>query len=336
LALTTSVTTNDHHDNNQAWNNMGTKCVHEENEEDRMLNFRFDLKESALVYIDSREGLLAFEKSVADCVVMGIDTETQPAFQKRTASHFLTHPTSIMQIALRSSRGTEDVFIIDLLPCLRDPAYKNSLDTIFLRMLQDATILKVGQGLANDFDELHMSYPSMKAFEEVHGIVETHSLVQVLQPEVVRMLSLKALVQQYLHYNLVKTQQCSNWGKRPLNAKQIQYAACDALVLLRLYDAMTCEAEELFAGQDKVFNIKDILQSANLTAPKPLSKSALKRKSTFFKTREDLRVQTSTSTMVVMSSSSAIEANDDMLILPTPVAKRPKQPAHTRFVVVQG
>ena len=50
----------------------------------------------------------------------------------------------------------------------------------------------------------------------------------------------------YLNFNLVKKQQLSNWAKRPLTEAQMKYAACDALVLLRLYDAMSFEIEDLY------------------------------------------------------------------------------------------
>ena len=61
------------------------------------------------------------------------------------------------------------------------------------------------------------------------------------------LVSLKFLTRQYLNSNLIKLQQCSSWGSRPLSDKQILYAATDALVLLRLYDAMLYEIEDIFA-----------------------------------------------------------------------------------------
>ena len=55
--------------------------------------------------------------------------------------------------------------------------------------------------------------------------------------------------------NLVKSQQCSSWGTRPLSEGQIHYAACDALVLLRLYDALCGEVDELFGGSVDVMDV---------------------------------------------------------------------------------
>jgi hypothetical protein len=70
-------------------------------------------------------------------------------------------------------------------------------------------------------------------------------------------ISLRNFTRNYLHLDLNKSCQLSNWGKRPLSDDQLEYAACDALVLLRLYDIMTCEANLL-----PNFDIKDILTVA--------------------------------------------------------------------------
>ena len=60
----------------------------------------------------------------------------------------------------------------------------------------------------------------------------------------------------YLNFNLVKRQQLSNWAKRPLTEAQVKYAACDALVLLRLFDAMSCEVEDLYSKPVDIESLK--------------------------------------------------------------------------------
>lgn len=84
----------------------------------------------------------------------------------------------------------------------------------------------------------------MQAFKVVNSILDTNVLHRHLKPEEIRDLGLKAFTQQYLHFDLDKSCQMSNWALRPLTFKQVHYAACDSLVLLRLFDVMTCEAEE--------------------------------------------------------------------------------------------
>ena len=289
----------------------------EKEDDDRMLPFTFDLAPSALSMVHSLESLAKLKEAFSNATLIGIDTETQPAFKKRRWNHFQTHPTSIIQIATRSRSGVEAVFIVDMLVCLVDNSFQQALDETLLKVLLRKDIIKVGQGLESDFDELHLSYPSMKCFEVVYGIIETHALVKELQPDVLQMLSLKALVKTYLHYELLKTQQCSNWGKRPLSTAQIQYAACDALILLRLYDAMLCEIEELYMDRnEEEFCIDNLTKVADLTLPRVMTVSAKKRKSTFFETREQLRVCTqqeflSKSTTDVDYDTTSGDSTDD-------------------------
>ena len=52
-----------------------------------------------------------------------------------------------------------------------------------------------------------------------------------------------SLTKNYLHFDLDKSCQLSNWKLRPLSRSQILYAASDALVLLRLFDVMTFEIQ---------------------------------------------------------------------------------------------
>lgn len=60
----------------------------------------------------------------------------------------------------------------------------------------------------------------------------------------------------------------SNWSLRPLSSKQIHYAACDALVLLRLYDSMVCDIEDMnHKMQPKmVFNVLNLTATVNLSS----------------------------------------------------------------------
>lgn len=50
--------------------------------------------------------------------------------------------------------------------------------------------------------------------------------------------SLKRVVAQWLESNLDKTEQCSEWDRRPLRSSQLEYAATDAAVLLDIASAM--------------------------------------------------------------------------------------------------
>ncbi|KAJ1431835.1 ribonuclease H-like domain-containing protein, partial [Ochromonadaceae sp. CCMP2298] len=169
--------------------------------------------------------------------MLGIDTETQPTYVPR---HMLPepHPTALIQIASRSHGGEEKVFLVDMLVLSEQKECMAQLDALLGAVLSDDKCLKLGQGLARDIKELAQAYPDLLCFRFVRSIVETHALARYLVPSTHQPPSLKNLVAEYMHYTLRKDQQMSNWGHRPLNHAQRQYAACDALVLLRLFDAM--------------------------------------------------------------------------------------------------
>jgi hypothetical protein len=78
----------------------------------------------------------------------------------------------------------------------------------------------------------------------MYSVIDTNAFYKNLEPTAHRCMSLKFFTKQYLNLNLIKSEQLSNWAKRPLNSNQLTYAACDALVLIRLYDAMRCEVED--------------------------------------------------------------------------------------------
>ncbi|KAJ0412924.1 hypothetical protein ATCC90586_002554 [Pythium insidiosum] len=63
------------------------------------------------------------------------------------------------------------------------------------------------------------------------------------------------LVFLYLGKRLTKTQQMSNWNRRPLTSSQLHYAACDALVLIHLYDVLL---ERLLKSTKPEFSIDSI------------------------------------------------------------------------------
>ncbi|CAN0052768.1 unnamed protein product, partial [Chrysoparadoxa australica] len=168
---------------------------------------------------------------------LGIDTETKPNFKKGDARN----PTSLLQVAARDAQGGEQVYLFDLLSLLgRQRAYTH-FDSCLKDAFWSSKKVKLGQGLKQDLQELHRSYPQCLAFKRLRGVIETNSLHRQLNPQDKQVVGLKRLTQRYIHCALDKRQQCSNWSRRPLTEGQQTYAATDALVLLRLHDAMTHE-----------------------------------------------------------------------------------------------
>jgi hypothetical protein len=214
----------------------------------RMLSFEFDLPMTSLILVENENQLSQLKNTFKTAVLIGIDTETKPTFVPKRFIVGKPNPTALIQIAVRTLSGKELVFVVDMLAIGESEVLTQKLDAALRVVFEDASCFKVGQGLGNDMRELCSSYPHMKCFANVQGIVETYSLLRYLDPEIRNPMSLKNLVKQYLNFNLNKSQQMSDWSRRPLNPSQLHYAACDALVLLRLYDAMYYEIEEKHAS----------------------------------------------------------------------------------------
>ena len=124
--------------------------------------------------------------------------------------------------------------------------------------LANKSIIKIGHGLVNDIRELFSHSTALQAKElqvsstlEITHIISTtqfHNLIsssegttQTCQPLLpVPGISLQKLTQVVLNKFLNKSKRLtlSNWHARPLHNNQIHYAACDSLVLLRLYDKL--------------------------------------------------------------------------------------------------
>ena len=157
-----------------------------------------------------------------------------------------------MQVCTRSERGIEMVFIIDLIRIAQLNLLKH-LDSVLAPVLGDDNVIKLGHGLCLDFKELRESYPEMVAFHNVRHILDTTKMYRKLRPNDKKSISLKKLTKLFLHLNLIKAQTCSDWEIRPLSESQLHYCACDALVLLRLYDAMSFDAMDLFGESENAF-----------------------------------------------------------------------------------
>jgi hypothetical protein len=206
------------------------------------LPYVYDLPESTLMFISKSHQLTNVGKLFENAILLGIDTETKPSF--RNYGNNKQHKTSLLQVSVRCSDGQEFVIIFDLLALASHATSSQELSDILVNVFRDEKVIKVGQNLDGDFQDLCRSYPRMQCFQRVAGILEVNALYRLLNPMEREIRSLKHFVQVYLHSNLVKSQQKSNWAARPLSRNQLLYAACDALVLLRLFDSMTCEIKE--------------------------------------------------------------------------------------------
>lgn len=73
---------------------------------------------------------------------------------------------------------------------------------------------------------------------ELNNVVDTLELSRQRHPEPGNRHDLKSVCERELGRSLDKTQQTSDWSKRPLTEEQVEYAALDAEVLLQLADRL--------------------------------------------------------------------------------------------------
>nr|KAF6269041.1 exonuclease 3'-5' domain containing 3 [Myotis myotis] len=175
--------------------------------------------------------------------VVGLDLEWRPSF-----GAWDRPPASLMQVAVEGR-----VFLLDLLTLTQpvDGQATRALSGLVSRLLSDPSITKLGYGMAGDLKRLAASCPALAlAPEQLQGgldLLPVHGQIReadvpapgVDQAQGPRGLSL--LVQQVLGKPLDKSQQLSNWNRRPLAEGQLLYAAADAYCLLEVYWALCRE-----------------------------------------------------------------------------------------------
>lgn len=275
---------------------------------DHMLPFTFDLSDSSLILVENRNGLAKMRELITSCKLMGIDTETAPSFHRIRGER---SRVSLIQIAVRTPSDKEYVFILDLKRLSTSGDTMDELDEILNVSFSNKSCIKLGQSLDNDMFGLAKDYPNIWSFREVACIVEMNAMASFLTPQLNgRMVSLKTLTETYLNSNLVKSAQCSNWDLRPLSSHQIWYAACDALVLLRLYDVLLCEAlEKVSVAFSTYFLIVTCVPIVNMQDPT----FSVASRSTQFSFEEVVRLRMIRKQKLLENKNAAIKKQEQLL-----------------------
>ncbi len=142
--------------------------------------------------------------------ILGVDTETKPAFHK--GEH---HKVSLLQV---SNRTTCFLFRLNLTGIT--PAIK--------QLLEDTTVKKIGLSWHDDIrglEEREKFKPGL--FIDLQDIVPKLGIED---------LSLQKLYANIFHQKISKRQRLSNWEAPLLDPKQRQYAAIDAWSCILLYE----------------------------------------------------------------------------------------------------
>ncbi|XP_051832871.1 exonuclease mut-7 homolog [Antechinus flavipes] len=224
--------------------------------------------------------------------VVGIDMEWRPSFG------LVGRPrVSVLQIATK-----EHVYLLDLLQFskLDQEEKEKELCHFIWKLFSDPSIIKLGYGMSGDLCSLSTTYPALREMEkQAQGILDLLQVDKQLQknsglwkkhhipveslcqePSFITKSprqaekGLSLLVQNLLGKPLNKTEQLSNWEKRPLREEQILYAASDAYCLLEVYE-MLCKDPAHFG---LTANLKENLGSKQST--KPRAKKSLSKQGT--------------------------------------------------------
>ena len=154
----------------------------------------------------------ALEKAVQslECEkVLGFDTETRPSFRRGQS-----YPLALLQLA-----GAKVVYLFQL-------NFLDSLD-LLIPLLSDSGIIKAGVAIHDDIRKLR----EITEFKPA-GFLELSSISQKLDIVNTGLRSLSAI---FLNTRVSKGAQITNWSRRQLSHAQINYAATDAWVSLKLH-----------------------------------------------------------------------------------------------------
>ncbi|XP_055576384.1 exonuclease mut-7 homolog isoform X2 [Falco cherrug] len=236
------------------------------------------------------ETLQCWEKVLRPGQVVGIDMEWRPSFG------MIGKPrVSLLQIALK-----DEVFLLDLPRLLEQAEAEGEKEKLprFIQMLySDAAITKLGYGMSGDLSSLAATCSALKDMDKkAQGVVDLLTVDKQLQKSSVdwkkggqkgsvlspeqsyedrgfRQLEkgLSLLVQHVLGKPLDKTEQLSNWEKRPLREEQILYAASDAYCLLEIYEKLCKDPASFGLSSDLTESLVG-KPSVKLRAEKQLNK----------------------------------------------------------------
>ncbi|MEG1463522.1 MAG: 3'-5' exonuclease [Mucinivorans sp.] len=170
-----------------------------------------------IVVVDDDASMARAEELLAGEKLLGIDTETRPAFQKGTS-----YPLALLQVS------TPEVSLLFRVQ-------KVKLTPRIIAILQDKNVLKIGAALRDDIKALQKTQPFTPA-----GFVDLQTIIRRWGIEEKSVRKMAAIV---LGFKVSKAQRLSNWEAVRLTTAQQAYAATDAWVCLRIYQVLKTNKE---------------------------------------------------------------------------------------------
>jgi len=169
-------------------------------------------EELSYTYIEDQKSLQKFKKDNADIKWMGFDTEF--VGENR-------YNTLLCLIQIQTINGS---YLFDTL------ALKSI--NILLKMISDPNILVISHAGVNDYQILYSLYKTLP--KNVFDTQVAAGFVGYRYP-----VSFQKLLKKELGVNISKSYTVTDWEKRPLGKKQIQYAINDIVHLKELYESLT-------------------------------------------------------------------------------------------------
>lgn len=220
---------------------------------DMVTYHKLKLPFEAIQLIDSPSTFEQFlDNGLKDVDIVGIDCEWKPNF-----GHQLNE-LALMQIATRTN-----VFVLDIVRL--GSKVRHLWQELGKFLFNNCDILKLGFSITSDISMIKTALPDLNFNHKQLGFLDLCSLWKQIEkyPNVVLPFevqkggpSLSTLVQHCLGFPLDKSDQFSNWEKRPLRDNQLIYAALDAFCLIEVYDVLKqcCEASN-FSFDEVCYNL---------------------------------------------------------------------------------
>lgn len=165
--------------------------------------------EGETIVVASLDALERAREDFAQETVVGLDTETRPAFRKGES-----YAPSLVQVATAQA-----VYLFQI--------QQQDSSALLRELLSTERTVKAGASLAYDLRQLRQVFPfEEKAVVDVGWAAKRHGLEQT---------GVRNLAALFLGFRIPKGAKTTNWSARHLSPQQVTYAATDAWACRELY-----------------------------------------------------------------------------------------------------
>ncbi|OAE19256.1 hypothetical protein AXG93_3507s1280 [Marchantia polymorpha subsp. ruderalis] len=170
-------------------------------------------------WVDSAESMAFAKEHFRHATIVGLDSEWKANHVKGSQEN----KVSILQLAT-----AECVFVFDMLQLsVKEP---DALDDCLKIVFHAPNVLKLGYAVNNDLERLVHSYQGFECFAVCESLLDLQTFAGRTKG------GLTGLTKLAVGGYLDKRARMSDWEKRPLSEKQLQYAALDAAVLMSIFE----------------------------------------------------------------------------------------------------